>query len=159
MCLSLKINSCHLGVLYKAIYAFLASETMLKLPELYTSIFNLLLKIILRNIYSVVCLRKLKTFVMLDFVKICQTLILVWENTFEIFVLIFLRFDLVPGIRTRSRFLGSVPDPGSGMQQIVDPNPLKGSDFLYLEAELKVQYLLKRKTLGFFWYQWNIYSV
>ena len=104
MFLSLKINSCHLGFLYKAIYAFLASETMLKLPELYTSIFNLLIKIILRNIYSVVCLRKLKTFVMLDFVKICQTLILVWENTFEIFVLIFLRFDLLPGIRTRSRF-------------------------------------------------------
>ena len=77
MFLSLKINSCHLGFLYKAIYAFLASETMLKLPELYTSIFNLLIKIILRNIYSVVCLRKLKTFVMLDFVKICQTLILV----------------------------------------------------------------------------------
>ena len=150
MFLSLKINSCHLGFLYKAIYVFLASETTLKLPEFYTSIFNLLIKIILRNIYSVVCLRKLKTFVMLDFVKICQTLILVWENTFEIFVLIFLRFDLLPGIRTRSRFRNATNRGSESFKRewLSIPGSWAESAVLTVEKNFRVLLIPMKHLLG-----------
>ena len=76
----------------------------------------MLIKVVLRNLYSVVRQGKLYTLRVLDFVKICQICILFWENTLEIFVLIF------PALIW---FLGSVPDPGLGIQQIVDPSDLR----------------------------------